>query len=274
MLRAMTHTPWGWRRAACGLAATLLLAACASTPDWPALPLLVFGEQHDQPDQQRQVADAVKALAGQQRLAAVVIEMAERGRSTAGLTADADEAQVRAALAWTGWPWPVYAGVVMNAVRAGVPVRGGNLPRAETRATMGDASFDARADDSVKALLTRAVREGHCGLLPPAQEPGMVRVQLARDLSMAATVREALAEAGPGRSVLLLTGAQHAARDRGVPWHLVRQGTLPPEGMRVVTFGRAARAAGLGVDEERRADFTPRPDPCEGLAERLAPAAK
>ena len=242
----------------------LALAACASPPP-PPLPdaqVLIFGEQHDQPDHQRQTAQAVRRLADQGRLAALVIEMAERGRSTTSLPHDADAARVRAALAWSGWEWPVYEGVVMTAVRAGVPVLGGNLPRAALRETMADASRDALLDAGARERLAAAVREGHCGLLPAEQEPGMVRVQIGRDQSLAATVTEALL---PGQQVILLTGAQHASRDRGVPLHLARQAHAPS--VHVLIFGEQGHD--LAADELRAARFTPRPDPCEGLAQQL-----
>lgn len=250
-------------------AVLLALAACAApAPPLPDAPVLIFGEQHDQPDHQRQTAEAVATLAAQGRLAALVIEMAERGRSTTGLPRDADAASVRAALAWSGWEWPVYERVVMTAVRAGVPVLGGNLPRAVLRETMADASRDGVLAAPVRARIAEAVREGHCGLLPAAQEPGMVRVQIGRDQSLAATVAEALQ---PGRQVVLLTGAQHASRDRGVPLHLAMRADAPR--VHVVIFGPEAH--GLAGDEQRSARVTPRPDPCEGLAERLGrPPAK
>ena len=240
----------------------LALAACAAPAPLPDAQVLIFGEQHDQPDHQRQTAQAVRRLADQGRLAALVIEMAERGRSTTSLPHDADAARVRAALAWSGWEWPVYEGVVMTAVRAGVPVLGGNLPRAALRETMADASRDALLDAGARERLAAAVREGHCGLLPAEQEPGMVRVQIGRDQSLAATVTEALL---PGQQVILLTGAQHASRDRGVPLHLARQAHAPS--VHVLIFGEQGHD--LAADELRAARFTPRPDPCEGLAQQL-----
>jgi len=250
------------------LALTILLSACASpAPPLPDAPVVVFGEQHDQPDHRRQVAHAVKTLAVEGRLAALVIEMAEQGRSTVGLPRDAEPARVREALSWSGWEWPVYEGVVMSAVRAGVPVLGGNLPRAKLRETMADTSRDTLVEAPVREKLALAVREGHCGLLPAAQEPGMVRVQIARDQAMAETVAAALQ---PGRQVLLLTGAQHASRDRGVPLHLALRHGAPR--VHVVVFGQDA--FGLAADELRPARLTPRPDPCEGLAEQLRKPAK
>jgi uncharacterized iron-regulated protein len=240
-------------------ALALALAAPALAAAVPAV--LIFGEQHDQPDQQRQVAAEVRQRAAAGTLAAVVIEMAERGRDTRALAPDATPERVREALAWAGWPWDAYAEVVMHAVRAGVPVHGGNLPRTMMRAAMHDAGLDARVSDAVREQLTLAVRHGHCELLPREREPGMVRIQIARDRALAATVAELAQAAAPGRSVLLLTGAQHASRDRGVPLH------LPPGlGVHVVLFGAPD---GLHADERRPAVLTPRPDPCEALREQL-----
>lgn len=251
------------------IAAALALAACTtSTPALPDAAVVIFGEQHDQPDHQRQTAQAVRQLAAQGALAALVIEMAERGRSTAALPRDASESQVRDALAWRGWEWPVYEGVVMAAVRAGVPVLGGNLPRERMREAMGDAGREALVDASVREKLAVAVREGHCGLLPATQEPGMVRIQIARDQAMAETVAAAVM---PGQRVLLLTGAQHASRDRGVPLHLALRHGAP--GVHVVIFGDPS--TGLAADELRAARLSPRADPCEGLAKQLStPAAR
>ena len=259
-------------RFGCAAVLALLLSACATpTPPLPPLPaaqVIVFGEQHDQPDHQRQTEQALRRLAADGQLAALVIEMAEQGRSTAGLPRDADTASVRGALAWSGWEWPVYEGVVMAAVRAGVPVLGGNLPRAKMREVMGDAARDGLVDAAVRERLAVAVRDGHCGMLPAAQEPGMVRIQISRDQAMADTVAAALK---PGQRVLLLTGAQHASRDRGVPLHLALRHGAPS--VHVVIFGDPS--IGLAADELRSAKFTPRPDPCEGLRERLAkPPAK
>ena len=81
---------------------------CLAAADWhwraAAAParLLIFGEQHDQPDQQRQVAAEVQALAERGQLAAVVLEMAEQPHRTSALPRDASEAAVREALAMEG----------------------------------------------------------------------------------------------------------------------------------------------------------------------------
>jgi uncharacterized iron-regulated protein len=247
-----------------------LLLACAGLPA-SAARLLIFGEQHDQPDQQRQVAAEVQALAGRGQLAAVVLEMAEQPLRTSALPRDASESAVRDALKWKGWPWEPYAAVVMNAVRAGVPVLGGNLPRANLRTAMADAALDDRVDEDTRAVLTDAVRSGHCDLLPASQQPGMVRIQIARDQAMARVAADAVRAAPPDGTVLLLAGAQHASRDRGVPLHLARiDATLP---VRVVMFGEASSS--LVADERRPALVAPQDDHCEALRKQLAtpPAA-
>jgi uncharacterized iron-regulated protein len=254
------------------VAVALLLAGCAATaPSAPDARLVLFGEQHDQPDQQRQVADAVRALAARGTLGALVLEMAERGRGTAGLPRESTREQVREALAWSGWDWPTYEAVVMTAVRAGVPVLGGNLPRARMREAMQDGTLDARIDAAARDRLADAVRVGHCGVLPASQEPGMVRIQIARDAAMAQTLAEALATQPPGRQVLLLAGAQHVARDRGIPLHLASAGIGAgiTDGVRVVVFG----STDLPSDERRSARRTDVPDACEAFRKSRAGSA-
>jgi hypothetical protein len=152
-------------------ALTFLVLTCASVAaPGPGAKVLIFGEAHDQPDQQRQVAEAVQQLAEAGQLAGVVLEMAEAPHSTAGLPRDASEQQVRDGLHWQGWPWDAYAQVVMNAVRAGVPVWGGNLPRSEMRTAMADATLDARVDAAAREALAQAVRTGH-GAHPDRARP-------------------------------------------------------------------------------------------------------
>src|SRR3990167_3088699 len=100
-------------------------------------PLLLVGEQHDAPEHQALQRELVQQLAARRQLSALVLEMSEAGTHTTDLPSQASETQVREALRWSGdqggWPWSTYAPVVMAAVRAGVPVLGGNLPRADIR---------------------------------------------------------------------------------------------------------------------------------------------
>ena len=184
----------------------------------PAVPVLLLGEQHDAPEHQQLQREAVQTLAAQGRLAALVMEMAERGHSTAGLPRTATATEVQAALRWqdTAWPWAAYGPVVMAAVQAGVPVLGGNLPRSQMRAAMQNAAWDAHLPPAALAQQHTAIRDGHCGLLPEAQIGPMARIQIARDAAMAQTAHEALQ---PGRTVVLVAGNGHVLRRLGVPTH-------------------------------------------------------
>ncbi|RYF78979.1 MAG: hypothetical protein EOO29_18605 [Comamonadaceae bacterium] len=222
-----------WRVWAALLATVATLTACASlepqTPAsptaWPArlaalLPteVLLLGEQHDAPEHQRLQRDTVLWLAARGQLAAVVMEMAEQGHSTAALPRDATEAQAQANLQWndTAWPWKAYGPVVMAAVGAGLPVLGGNLPRADMRAAMGETRWDQHLPTAALQRQYEALREGHCGLLPASQIAPMARIQIARDASLARTAQAARKS---GRTVLLIAGGGHVLRSVGVPTH-------------------------------------------------------
>lgn len=233
--------------------------------------VLLVGEQHDAAEHQKWHRRLVDHLADRQQLGAVVLEMAPRGGSTAGLPVAASPDEVRLALRWDerAWPWTAYGPAVMAAVRAGVPVLGGNLPMAQIRERMRDAQLDARLPPPALARQQALIRDGHCGLLPESQIGPMTRVQIARDLSMAETVSAALAQARPGQVVLLLTGSVHADRQLGVPVH------LPPGTQSASLRLQAgdARMEGEHFDRVLRTAPAPAVDHCAGLARQLKPAA-
>ena len=249
------------------------LTACttpaARTPDalidrlLPAQALLL-GEQHDAAEHQALQKATVELLARRGQLAAVVMEMADQGRQTDGLPRDATEGRVREALGWTdetGWPWPTYGPVVMAAVRAGVPVAGGNLPRSAMRAVMQDADLDATLDPQALQQQKTGIREGHCGLLPEGQIGPMTRIQLARDRAMAATLQQ---RARPGMTVLLIAGNGHVRQDIGVPRH------LPADFVHRVVVARAGDAgAGLPADAVWPTPALPPQDHCAELRKQF-----
>ena len=221
----------------------LLLGACAApTPLPPALvdgigttsrELLLLGEQHDAPQHRQLQRQVIEALAAQDRLAALALEMAEQGQSTAGLPPDASEQSVRSALHWeeAGWQWPTYAAVVMAAVRAGAPVLGANLPKAQMEAAMADISLDHLLTGPALKAQQQAIRIGHCGLLPESQITPMTRIQIARDRSMARVLQQAVV---PGKTVVLIAGSRHVDPALGIPQYLPPQlqaqaAPLPPQ---------------------------------------------
>lgn len=281
-------SPWARACAPAWLSLVLLaLPGCAlqppSTPAdsawqaelerWPASDALLLGEQHDAPEHQRWEADSVRWLAERGRLAALVIEMAEAGTGTDGLPPDANAAQVYAALRWNeaAWPWERYRAVIMAAVAAGVPVRGGNLPRSRMRAAMQDEALDRHLPPAALALQRNAIEEGHCGLLPADRVMPMVRIQLARDASMAQVVQQARQD---GRTVLLAAGWGHVRRDLGVPtW-------LPANFNAKVAIAQAGQARAAIESEANYIHPTPALAPRDHCAELRArppgrvPAAK
>jgi uncharacterized iron-regulated protein len=195
------------------------LSACAPFLPRPLPDILILGEQHDAPSHQRLHRDVVRELAEHAELAGVAIEMAQAGHSTAGLPRDASQAQVRSALAWTepGWPWAAYEPAIMAAVRAGVPVAGGDLTREQLKQAGSDASIDSLVSHEVLQAQLEDVREGHCGLLPESQLLPLARAQVARDRSLAHAVAQL---AIPGKTAVLITGRHHADPELGAPLHL------------------------------------------------------
>lgn len=244
------------------LACALLAGCTAAAPPWapdaglaavaPLLPadVLLLGEQHDAPEHQRLQRDTVAWLAQRGQLAALVLEMAEAGTSTAGLSPDATEAQIQAALQWqeAAWPWRGYGPTIVAAVRAGVPVLGGNLPRAELRTAMAQPAWDDHLPPAALARQHQAMRDGHCGLLPESQIAPMARVQLARDARMALVARQAMQ---PGRVVVLVAGAGHVLRSLGIPTHWPTQVRA-----RIVLPQAGGARAGM-ADEADRVIATP-----------------
>ena len=224
----------------CPLVFCLVLANCANRPETPVISLLtaeafavntarldallpmdvlLLGEQHDAPEHQEIHSQVITVLAQRGLLAAVALEMADNGVTTAQLHPSSTEQQTRSALKWSdkGWPWQAYGPAVMAAVRADVPVLGANLPREQMRSSMGDSTLDGQLPNLALKAQQQLMRSGHCNLLPESQISPMTRIQIAKDISMANTL--ALV-ALPGKVVVLLAGSGHTDRLLGVPQHL------------------------------------------------------
>ncbi len=218
----------------------MLLSSCASKPEAPVLrPLsaeaqaltaarvdalmpmdaLLLGEQHDAADHQQIHQQVITLLAQRSRLGAVALEMADAGATTARLHPSSTEQQVKNALKWSdkSWPWESYGPAVMTAVRAGVLVVGANLPREFMRGSMGDSKLDGQLPGPSLKAQQQLIRVGHCNMLPESQITPMTRIQIAKDIKMAETLKEV---AVPGKVVVLLSGSGHTDRLLGVPQHL------------------------------------------------------
>ena len=181
--------------------------------------VVLLGEQHDAREHQHIEQQVIAILAAQNQLAAVAIEMADSGTSTASLKPSATELQAQSALKWSqnAWPWEAYGPAVMTAVRAGVPVLGANLPRPKMSGSMTDSQLDVQLPGPALKAQQQLIRIGHCNLLPESQITPMTRIQIAKDITMAYTLSQA---AVPGKIVVLLAGNGHVDRLLGVPQHL------------------------------------------------------
>jgi uncharacterized iron-regulated protein len=231
---------------------------------WLPMDVLLLGEQHDAPQHQLLEHAIVEALAARGLLAALALEMADSGDSTAALQPDASEAQVRQALRWNndGWPWAAYGPAVMSAVRAGVPVLGANLPRTQMQISMADAQLDQQLPGPALKAQQQLIRQGHCDLLPESQITPMTRIQIAKDMRMADTVQAAVRA---GRVVVLISGSVHADKQLGVPQH------LPPE---LLVKAIRLRSGTAGVEHEAfdsvwLTSATPNKDYCADMAKQL-----
>ena len=268
---------------------TALMGACAHRPETPILPLLagqaafdtaarldkllpadvlLLGEQHDAAEHQQIEQQVVANLAQRGLLAAVALEMADTGTSTARLHPSSSDEQVRLALKWkdNAWPWSAYGPAVMTAVRAGVMVLGANLPGHQMRDRMGDSKLDGALPGPALKAQQQLIRTGHYNLLPETQITPMTRIQIAKDISMATALSQA---AVPGKVVVLMSGNGHADRFLGVPQHLA-----PDLKVKVI---RLSAGPDTGGDKANAYDMVwltpalPEKDYCAGLREEFAP---
>jgi len=203
--------------------ALLFSMSAWSQEDWrsqiqslPSRELVLLGEQHDAPEHQELTRLSVERLASKKQLSALLLEMADHGLTTEGLPMESSESVVRERLQWndSGWPWRQYGPIVMQAVRLGIPVIGANLPRAAMGGVMADTSWDNKVPSAVLSAHRESMIQSHCGLLPASQVPAMARIQIARDERMAQTAQGQMRK---DKTVLLLAGAEHVKKDRGVP---------------------------------------------------------
>jgi len=85
------------------------------------------------------------------------------------------------------------------------------------RAAMAKVELDSLLPGPALKAQQQNIRSGHCDMLPESQITPMTRVQIARDMAMAATLAKA---AQAGKTVVLLAGGGHVDRKLGVPLHL------------------------------------------------------
>jgi uncharacterized iron-regulated protein len=130
-----------------------------------------------------------------------------------------DAAGLGAALGWdkSGWPdWRLYQPIAATALNLGATLAPANLTNAQVRAiAKGETSVALPPlPPEQTSALEHEIKAGHCGMLPDAAIPGMMRVQRSRDTVMAQALSRGLEHAG---TAVLIAGAGHVRTDRGVP---------------------------------------------------------
>jgi uncharacterized iron-regulated protein len=243
---------------------------------------VLLGERHDNPHHHALQAALVRALAAAGRKPVVAMEMLDLEQQpqvdAALVQAPQDPDAFARAVEWEsrGWDWALYRPVVAAALEAGLPLVAVNLSRTEAQrlARGGAASLrpeerarlglDVPLPEAEAAELRAELQASHCGQLPENALEGMMLAQRARDAVMA----RRLVETDRGDGAILITGAGHARKDRGVATVLAR--LAPERTVRSVAFvevSPAGEAQGLSP-EEAPYDFlwfTPaveREDPC------------
>jgi uncharacterized iron-regulated protein len=223
----------------------------------------LLGEVHDNPVHHAIRARLISEIAARGVHPAVVFEQfdldhddaltaAQAASGTAERLADAGR------LDREGWGWPLHKPIIEAALAMHLPVRAGNLSRAELRAegpaavagsgnAIGHARLVAANWTEAQARDLRAeIVESHCGMLPEAVVPRLVLAQRERDAAMS----QALADDATNDGAILIAGNGHVRADRGVPVYLHAPG-LADADARSVSVGFVE----VGPSDERAADF-------------------
>ena len=254
----------------------------------------LLGEMHDNSEHHAIRARLITAIAEAGARPAVVFEQFDLDRDAALVAAQAAGANAEGLanagrLDRKGWIWPMHKPLLETALRLGLPVRAGNVPREALRTDLqpaadrdatavGYARFRAaRWTDTQAAALHAEIFEAHCGKLPESVVPRIVLAQRLRDAAMA----QALVDDATPSGAILIAGNGHVRADLGVPVYLHAPG-LPGADARSISVGLIE----ITPDDERAADFprkiiathpgfdyvwftppAPRDDPCAGIGE-------
>jgi uncharacterized iron-regulated protein len=199
---------------------------------------VLLGESHANPEHHRLQEHVVRALEAQGgRPRAIAFEMMGTDQQLAIVehlqARPGDAAGLGEAVSWrsSGWPeWGLYEPIAQAGLDAGSQIVAANLARGDARAVFDQGlavlrtpvvertGLDERLPDPLATSLKDELAASHCGDISSATVDGMFRVQRARDATMADRLA-ATSGAGGG---ILIAGAAHVRKDRGVPWYLRR----------------------------------------------------
>ena len=256
---------------------------------------VLLGEKHDNPDHHRLQAWLIDALVRAGRRPAIAFEMIPRDREgalAASLEAHpGDPDALGAALDWahSGWPdFSLYRPIFASALAAQLSIVPGDLARKEyirlrhgglaalPETERARLALDPPLSDEARGALADEVRAAHCGMAPEAMVEAMLNVQRVRDAELA----DALLGAASADGGVLIAGAGHVRRDRGVPLYLARRAAQ--KSVLALAFSEVPSGPGDSEEPAELASqlglafdlvwFTPRvddEDPCEHFRHEL-----
>lgn len=196
---------------------------------------VILGERHDNPDHHRLQAWIIQALADHNSTPAVAFEMISADKADALQVYqetdrhNADGLDVFVDWSASGWPdWATYKPIFDAALFNGMKLATANLPppivrdmikkgrKALPKPLSQDLNLPDAIPEAMKTAMATDVREAHCNTLPENLILPFVDIQFVRDAVMA----QSLQKNDRGEGAVLIAGAGHARKDRGVPWHL------------------------------------------------------
>jgi uncharacterized iron-regulated protein len=250
---------------------------------------VLLGEKHDNPDHHRFQAFIYRKIFEAHRKPALAVEMVETKQQSVldqFISQHPTKAEPLAGLlGWkkSGWPdWKMYQPIFQIALDHHLPLWATNLSRNDARSLVMEGEKSPAfsqivwgkplAEEQQKALF-QEMRDNHCGQLPEKMIPGMALAQQARDATMANVLLEKTDKQG----AILIAGAGHVRRDRGIPRFLIEHESKPtwisigfievdPSWKNPDDYAQRYHSSRIPFD---LVWFTPRAsneDPCQGFA--------
>ena len=189
---------------------------------------LLLGEKHDNPDHHALQLRVLEHFLNAEAVSTVAFEMMNSPQQALlDSLSDRQAIELREYLEWDndGWDWNYYGPMLRAAVQAGVRIKAANISHEEMmRAYEHEAlvSVSGILNEQAMQALEKEIDESHCGMLPESQFPSMVRVQQARDYSMASSLTMRIPASNTGSKMqVLIAGNYHIRRDLGVPNYLL-----------------------------------------------------
>ncbi|WP_231617110.1 ChaN family lipoprotein [Erwinia sorbitola] len=188
--------------------------------------MVIVGENHREAAHHEIEQWLMTRLAEKRPQGSVLLEMISSDQQAAvdslrqGLKASPyiREQRIQELLNWnSGWPWPLYRGVVLTALYARYPLLAANLSRAEVSALYQTPQFPPGERSSAPPViraLSAAIVAMHGGKMERSQLKSMLSIQQNRDRMMAQQLLNA------PKPALLIAGSFHAAKNLGVPLHM------------------------------------------------------